>query len=162
PLTGKHLDRLPPDPAVVGGVVQLDAPGPGWQGRCETRLDASQRETALTRWEGEARIARCPERNGMAGGQALEIRGDLGSLVRQQGRLLATGDRSVTVPVEALDLLERWDLGLIEDVVDLHRSLVDPNLAQMVDREVAKRMRGGRVGPCRGDQQRRGHEEPDE
>jgi hypothetical protein len=47
---------------------------------------------------------------------------------------------------DALDLLEGRDLGLIEDVVNLHRSLRDAHLTQVIDREVAQRMSRGAVG----------------
>ena len=127
----------------------------------EARLDPRQRQAALARREGEGRCAGGRQRHSAAIDRQPQAGRDLGELVLEERTALGAEDRSVTVAVVALDLLEGRDLGLIEDVVNLHRSLRDAHLAQVIDREVAQRMSRGAVGKrqqCeqRGEQQGRG------
>ena len=84
-----------------------------------------------------------------------EVGLDLGELSLQHRRALRAGDLPVAVGVEPLDLLERRDLGLVEDVGELGLALVEADLGEVVDAEVAERVRGRLPGERAAGERRR-------
>ena len=149
PLARQDLDRLPADP--VRRTCRRAA-GPGAR-RAGSRPRSSPRP-------GSARA-----RPGPAGRRGSRGRGEpRGTVAPVDREPRGPGAISPQLPLRAAaparrpsiapspfrskrcDLLEGGDLRLVEDVVDLHRSLRDPHLAQVVDGEVAERVRRGGAG----------------
>ena len=157
-LARERANRAPADASVEGLVGDLDPRGPGRDRGGEARLEPGEVEPRLPGRERELDLPGLPEADGPAVDGELEARGRVGDQLARQRRPLTAGERPVPVGVEALDLLERRDLGLVEDVVDRRRALVEPQLDQLVRREVPERVGVSRCGAERG--QRRDGERP--
>jgi hypothetical protein len=105
-------------------------PSEAAHGGSERQLDPRERQTALTRRMGQGG-ARDGQADRAAVDRHRQVPRDLGPLGGQDGR------------VRPAALLERGDLGLVEDVAQVDAVAGDADLRQMVDREVAERVRAG-------------------
>ena len=123
-------DRLPPDPPGERAVAQLDALRVAHRRR-ERQLDPGGAQPALALGVGDRRAAGGLQGDAAPVDREHEAPGHLGALLRQQPRI---GDAA---------LLERRDLGLVEHVADVDAVRGHAQPGEVVDGEVAQRMRGG-------------------
>ncbi len=99
--------------------------------RAQRQLDARELQPALSGRVRDQRAGEQLERHSPAVDGQREAVGHLRLLAREHGRH------------RGAPLLEGGDLGLVQDVVDVHAVGGDPHLREVVDREVPERVRRG-------------------
>ena len=155
---GDGDDLAPADPLGVGAVDEVDRCGTadaGHEGGIEAAFEAEGRQPAGARRERHRLGRRRQRESGSVTGQADRCH-QLRAVDRGAGGGLAVVHGSVAVGVHELALLERGNLGHVDDDVEVDRGRRDRDPGIVIDREVAEGMRQRRDGRDESDGEHKG------